>query len=70
MSLSNGPLFSSTTRAKRQVNLPTYDKDEHWSKTVDRRPVGRKYGKGYGPKMFMEDKDTRIDNWDDPEEEK
>lgn len=64
MSLSNGPLFTSTTRSKPKPNLPTYDKDEHWSKTLERRPVGKKYGKGYGPKMFMEDKDNHIDNFD------
>lgn len=67
MSRSSGPLFSSTTRVKRQVNLPTYDKGEHWSETLDRRPVGKKYGKKYDGPMFAEDRDTYIDNFDNEE---
>lgn len=46
-------------------NVPEYDSGEHWIKTLERRPVGQKYGPGYPPKMFEEDRDTRIDNFDE-----
>jgi hypothetical protein len=61
--------FFNTAPTKYRPNVPKYDKAEHWSKTVDRRPVGQKYGKGYPPNSVQVDYDNRIDNVDDPEGE-
>lgn len=67
MSFSKPQPFFNPAPAKYRPNVPAYDKDEHWSVTIGRRPVSKKYGKGYPPNDLAIDYDNRLDNWDDPE---
>lgn len=64
MSFSKPQYFSTTAPAHYRPNVPEYDTTEHWSKTLERRPVGRKYGKGYAPSSIEVDFDNRTDNYD------
>jgi hypothetical protein len=67
MSFSSPQYFSNAARVKYRPDYPGYDKAEHWSKTLERRPVGKKYGKGNTPSMIEVDFNTHIDMFDDNE---